>query len=105
MDATESIRKECREHAQNAAVIVDGMQAEKAEIPVCVGERHYVVTIRRVRPCTDERMCSGCFTGTGCTNPAKEDTEDRHASDCAVHNMPAYPNGPCDCAANERSQP
>jgi len=20
-----------------------------------------------------------------------------HASDCAVHNMPAYPNGPCDC--------
>ncbi len=21
----------------------------------------------------------------------------RHASDCAVHNMPAMPNGPCDC--------
>lgn len=20
-----------------------------------------------------------------------------HASDCAVHNMPAYPNGPCNC--------
>lgn len=20
-----------------------------------------------------------------------------HASDCATHNMPAYPNGPCDC--------
>lgn len=20
-----------------------------------------------------------------------------HASDCAVHNMPAFPNGPCDC--------
>lgn len=20
-----------------------------------------------------------------------------HASDCAVHNEPAYPNGPCDC--------
>ena len=20
-----------------------------------------------------------------------------HASDCAMHNMPAYPNGPCDC--------
>ena len=20
-----------------------------------------------------------------------------HDSDCAVHNMPAYPNGPCDC--------
>ncbi len=26
----------------------------------------------------------------------------RHASDCAVHNMPAYPNGPCDCGAIER---
>jgi hypothetical protein len=22
-----------------------------------------------------------------------------HASDCAVHNMPAYPNIPCDCGA------
>ena len=20
-----------------------------------------------------------------------------HASDCALHNMPAFPNGPCDC--------
>jgi hypothetical protein len=23
-----------------------------------------------------------------------------HASDCAVHNMPAMPNGPCDCGAS-----
>lgn len=22
-----------------------------------------------------------------------------HDSDCATHNMPAYPNGPCDCGA------
>lgn len=22
---------------------------------------------------------------------------DNHDSDCATHNMPAYPNGPCDC--------
>ncbi len=21
----------------------------------------------------------------------------KHDSDCSVHNMPAYPNGPCDC--------
>ena len=27
---------------------------------------------------------------------------DGHMSDCAVHNMPAYPNGPCDCRAGER---
>lgn len=30
-------------------------------------------------------MCNACKDGT------------RHASDCFVHNMPAYPNGPCDC--------
>lgn len=24
---------------------------------------------------------------------------DGHASDCAIHNMPAYPNGPCNCGA------
>lgn len=23
-----------------------------------------------------------------------------HASDCAVHNEPAYPAGPCDCGAS-----
>lgn len=23
---------------------------------------------------------------------------DRHDSDCATHNEPAYPNGPCDCS-------
>lgn len=30
------------------------------------------------------------------TNP-KRATGVQHASDCAVHNAPAYPNGPCDC--------
>jgi hypothetical protein len=24
-----------------------------------------------------------------------------HASDCAVHNGPAYPAGPCDCGVSE----
>lgn len=24
-----------------------------------------------------------------------------HASDCAVHNEPAYRNGPCDCGAEK----
>lgn len=27
---------------------------------------------------------------------------DLHASDCAVHNEPAYPAGPCDCGATVR---
>ena len=26
---------------------------------------------------------------------------DQHDSDCAAHNMPAYPNGPCDCRLNK----
>lgn len=26
-------------------------------------------------------------------------THHQHKSDCARHNMPAYPNGPCDCGA------
>jgi hypothetical protein len=27
-----------------------------------------------------------------------------HASDCSVHNEPAWPNGPCDCGAIEQAQ-
>ena len=30
---------------------------------------------------------------------------DIHASDCAVHNEPAYPNGPCNCDAASAVQP
>lgn len=26
---------------------------------------------------------------------------DQHDSDCATHNMPAYPNEPCDCSLQE----
>jgi hypothetical protein len=29
---------------------------------------------------------------------------DGHDSDCAVHNMPASPNGPCDCGATSAGQ-
>jgi len=24
-----------------------------------------------------------------------------HSSDCSTHNMPAYPNGPCDCGVQD----
>lgn len=30
---------------------------------------------------------------------ASGETEVAHMSSCAVHNMPAYPAGPCDCGA------
>ncbi len=28
-----------------------------------------------------------------------------HASDCSVHNEPAWPNGPCDCGAQSERKP
>ena len=28
-----------------------------------------------------------------------------HDSDCAVHNEPAYPNGPCDCGVEPAPKP
>lgn len=31
---------------------------------------------------------------------AKATGHDGHWSDCATHNEPAYPNGPCDCGGN-----
>lgn len=31
----------------------------------------------------------------------KGDMTDFHESSCSVHNMPAYPNGPCDCKYQE----
>lgn len=30
---------------------------------------------------------------------------DIHDSDCAVHNEPAYKNGPCDCSLQKRTVP
>jgi len=33
------------------------------------------------------KECLNLFNNTG----------NKHDSDCAVHNMPAYPNGACDC--------
>jgi hypothetical protein len=37
-------------------------------------------------------MCPSCKDGT------------LHASDCAAHNMPAHPSGPCDCGALAASE-
>lgn len=44
---------------------------------------------------------------TGADRPArggktKAQPEATHASDCAVHNGPAYEAGPCDCGATAR---
>jgi len=45
---------------------------------------------------------SGKRSAEHCTCPACRIT---HASDCAVHNMPAMPNGPCDCGAVQSAHP
>jgi len=37
-------------------------------------------------------MCESCKDG------------DIHSSDCAVHNMPAYPNGLCDCQLSDEGR-
>lgn len=37
----------------------------------------------------DHCMCIACKDGV------------LHKSDCAVHNMPAYPNGPCNCGVTK----
>lgn len=36
---------------------------------------------------------------------ARKMVEGEHASDCAVHNGPAYPAGPCDCATSTMPAP
>jgi len=39
------------------------------------------------------------FLATEVSEPELPSTSsgDNHDSDCATHNEPAYPNGPCDC--------
>lgn len=32
-------------------------------------------------------------------NSRVKNSDTRHASDCAMHNEPAFPAGPCDCGA------
>lgn len=37
----------------------------------------------------------------GCQCAACRRSEKKHDSHCSVHNEPAYPNGPCDCALSK----
>ena len=49
-------------------------------------------------------LCFTCDEPAGvceCEGPPMRFTN-RHLSDCAVHNEPAYPNGPCDCGVEKR---
>ncbi len=32
------------------------------------------------------------------------ENKNRHDSDCAIYNEPAYPNGPCDCSIKEKDR-
>jgi hypothetical protein len=39
-----------------------------------------------------------------CMQAAIQQAREIHASDCAVHNEPAYPAGPCDCGALQQER-
>jgi len=70
-DATQELRAFGKDAAQKLAAHLHEMKAEKATIPVTLNRVVYRVTVERlVHPCTDEHQCVGCYTGTGCTNPA-----------------------------------
>jgi hypothetical protein len=43
-----------------------------------------------------EQAAKGCQCAACTSTP--------HASDCSVHNEPAYPNGPCDCGAEQAAK-
>ena len=44
----------------------------------------------------DGHWCRGAALGCNCEACSSGPP---HRSDCAVHNEPAFPNGPCDCGA------
>jgi hypothetical protein len=49
---------------------------------------------------TDDMCPCQNVATTGCNSPGQpKAVVADHASDCAVHNEPAYPNGPCNCGA------
>jgi hypothetical protein len=44
-------------------------------------------------------LCVGLATTRSCAGEERGSDPVIHASDCALHNAPAYPVGPCDCGA------
>lgn len=62
-----------------------GNYGDAAEAASWAAGNAFAATVRKLK--TDHCMCAACKDGV------------LHKSDCSVHNMPAYPNGPCDCGA------
>ena len=60
------------------------MAADKLQEPVLDLDGHVVGKVRKPQPA--HCQCTACKNGV------------LHASDCAVHNGPAYPAGECDCS-------
>jgi hypothetical protein len=73
-DATQELRAFGKDAAHKLAAHLHEMKAAKAMIRITINSVKYVVTVeRQPTPCTDEHQCIGCYTGTGCTNPANND--------------------------------
>jgi hypothetical protein len=51
-------------------------------------------------PCGGDCKCDTKEIASGCQCAACVSGV-MHASDCSVHNEPAFPNGPCDCKTKE----
>lgn len=80
--------------------------AASAQIPVEYNGKQYTVSMG-----VEPSKCNDCDQSPWCREDEKNckdgpyNTTSRHghASDCATHNMPAYPNGECDCGYPDRT--
>jgi hypothetical protein len=77
-DTLEEMRAFGQATAQTLVRHLLDMNAAKATIPVTLDGIKYIVTVERSGiPCSDERMCVGCYTGTGCTNLASQRDDEK----------------------------
>jgi len=78
---------------------VGGFRARFDEIKEVVEEAGYSTNGRTLLDAVKSLVAAK----TGCQCVACK-RDGQHDSDCAVHNEPAIPNGPCDCGATTEGQ-
>jgi hypothetical protein len=69
---------------------IEQHQQESAEYMAALNKYLPVIGVLAAMEESQNCQCEACRDGT------------IHASDCAVHNMPAIENGVCDCAVKEQ---
>lgn len=73
------------EEIQYLGNMIGATRAGDAERLKTIGSKLIQLSVNLTGTDNEHCMCNACKDGV------------RHSSDCAVHNMPAYPNGKCDC--------